>query len=240
MGALEPQFWARFCAGVGREDLTSKQYEPTGSDAWAEIAQIFRSRTRSEWKAFNDEHDAMIEPVLDLDEALDSALVREREMVVEWEQPGIGPVRQLGVPVRCRGPRGRSRRPGARLEHTDDVLRGDFSADEIAALLAAAPRRGRAPRRRPRGSCREQLRRGAAADQRAGRARGGPRRHRAALPARGPARAGEDVAQHGYPPEFVDRIRLIKQLQEERFMPLRVIRDLLAREDAEPTPACGR
>ena len=37
-----------------------------------------------------------------------------------------------------------------------------------------------------------------------------------------------------YPPEFVDRIRLIKQLQEERFMPLRVIRDLLAREDAEP------
>jgi DNA-binding transcriptional MerR regulator len=37
-----------------------------------------------------------------------------------------------------------------------------------------------------------------------------------------------------YPPEFVQRIRLIKQLQEERFMPLRVIRDLLDREDAEP------
>jgi DNA-binding transcriptional MerR regulator len=37
-----------------------------------------------------------------------------------------------------------------------------------------------------------------------------------------------------YPPAFVDRIRLIKQLQEERFMPLRVIRDLLARENAEP------
>ena len=32
-----------------------------------------------------------------------------------------------------------------------------------------------------------------------------------------------------YPPEFVERIRLIKQLQEERFMPLRVIRDLLER-----------
>ncbi len=36
-----------------------------------------------------------------------------------------------------------------------------------------------------------------------------------------------------YPPEFVDRIRLIKQLQEERFMPLRVIRDLLDRENGE-------
>jgi DNA-binding transcriptional MerR regulator len=33
-----------------------------------------------------------------------------------------------------------------------------------------------------------------------------------------------------YPPEFVDRIRLIKQLQEERFMPLRVIRSMLEDE----------
>jgi DNA-binding transcriptional MerR regulator len=37
-----------------------------------------------------------------------------------------------------------------------------------------------------------------------------------------------------YPPEFIQRIRLIKQLQEDRFMPLRVIRDLLERDDAEP------
>ena len=37
-----------------------------------------------------------------------------------------------------------------------------------------------------------------------------------------------------YPPEFVERIRVIKQLQEERFMPLRLIRDLLEREDEEP------
>ena len=30
-----------------------------------------------------------------------------------------------------------------------------------------------------------------------------------------------------YPAEFVERIRMIKQLQEERYMPLRVIKDLL-------------
>jgi DNA-binding transcriptional MerR regulator len=30
-----------------------------------------------------------------------------------------------------------------------------------------------------------------------------------------------------YPPEFVDRVRLIKRLQEERFMPLRAIREVL-------------
>jgi DNA-binding transcriptional MerR regulator len=47
-----------------------------------------------------------------------------------------------------------------------------------------------------------------------------------------PVRTSRNMAY--YPPEFVDRIRLIKQLQEERFMPLRVIRELLEREDAEP------
>ena len=35
-----------------------------------------------------------------------------------------------------------------------------------------------------------------------------------------------------YPPEFVERIRLIKQLQEERFLPLRVIKSMLD-EDPE-------
>ena len=36
-----------------------------------------------------------------------------------------------------------------------------------------------------------------------------------------------------YPPEFVERIRLIKRLQEERFMPIRVIKEALL---AERTP----
>src|SRR4051794_24845609 len=37
-----------------------------------------------------------------------------------------------------------------------------------------------------------------------------------------------------YSPEFVERLRLIKQLQEERFMPMRVIRELLDRGDSDP------
>jgi DNA-binding transcriptional MerR regulator len=39
-----------------------------------------------------------------------------------------------------------------------------------------------------------------------------------------------------YPPEFVDRIRLIKRLQEERFMPLKAIRSVLD-EDPERASA---
>jgi crotonobetainyl-CoA:carnitine CoA-transferase CaiB-like acyl-CoA transferase len=144
MGALEPQFWARFCHAVERPDLVDKQFERTGSAAWAEIAQIFRGRTRAEWKAFNDSHDAMIEPVLALDEALDSELVREREMVVEWEQPELGPVRQLGVPVKLSRTPGDVHAPAPALgEHTEDVLREHgFSDEEIATLLESGAAAG--------------------------------------------------------------------------------------------------
>ncbi|HUO73733.1 MAG TPA: MerR family transcriptional regulator [Solirubrobacteraceae bacterium] len=38
-----------------------------------------------------------------------------------------------------------------------------------------------------------------------------------------------------YPPEFVERIQLIKRLQEERFMPLRVIRELMAEDPGRAT-----
>ena len=37
-----------------------------------------------------------------------------------------------------------------------------------------------------------------------------------------------------YPPEFAERIRLIKQLQEERFLPLKVIRELLESNNSSP------
>ena len=36
-----------------------------------------------------------------------------------------------------------------------------------------------------------------------------------------------------YPPEFVERVRLIKQLQEERFLPLKVIREVIEQGEDE-------
>jgi crotonobetainyl-CoA:carnitine CoA-transferase CaiB-like acyl-CoA transferase len=144
MGALEPQFWARFCAGVGREDLVARQFERNGSEAWAEVAEIFRSKTRAEWKAFNDEHDAMIEPVLDLDDALDSELVRAREMVVEWDQPGLGRVRELGVPVKLSRTPGSVHAPAPAFgEHTREVLAdAGLTPEEIDSLFESGAAAG--------------------------------------------------------------------------------------------------
>ena len=135
-GALEPKFWAAFCEGVGRPDLIEAQFEAPGSEAHQQVAEVFRSRTREEWLAFNDEHDCCIEPVLDLDEALDSELVRARGMVTEIEQPELGTVRQLGNPVKLsRTPADPTRPAPAFGEHTDEVLaEAGYSEAEIAAM----------------------------------------------------------------------------------------------------------
>ncbi len=96
----------------------------------------------------------MLEPVLDLDEALDSELVREREMVVEVEQPELGSGSPARRPREALAHAGGADPAGARRlgEHSEAVLRERRlrSDDEIAALLESgasrAPAEGRAGR----------------------------------------------------------------------------------------------
>jgi alpha-methylacyl-CoA racemase len=138
LGALEPKFWQAWCHGVGREDLVEKQFERPGSDAHRDVQGVFMERTRAQWQEFASQHDCCLEPVLELDEALDSELVKARDMVVGLDQPGVEePVRLLGAPVKLsRTPADTNRRPGPGLgEHTEEVLRAaGYSDEDIASL----------------------------------------------------------------------------------------------------------
>jgi crotonobetainyl-CoA:carnitine CoA-transferase CaiB-like acyl-CoA transferase len=141
LGALEPKFFAAFCRGIGREDLVAGQFDPPGSGTHRELEAIFVSRTREQWAAFGAEHDCCLEPVLSLDEALDSELVRAREMVLT----GADGSRQLAPPVKLSRTPGR---PEAGLgpglgEHTREVLgQSGFSDEEIDALIAGGAAAG--------------------------------------------------------------------------------------------------
>jgi len=146
LGALEPKFWQAWCRGVGREDLIGVQFERPGSEAHKQVQAIFAARTREQWEAFARANDCCLEPVLELDEALQSELVEAREMVVELDQPGAErPVRQLGIPVKLgRTPGDHARLPGPALgEHTEEVLlAAGFSSEEVAELLSSGAAAG--------------------------------------------------------------------------------------------------
>ncbi len=138
LGALEPKFWTNFCRGVGREDLLEHALDPPGSETHRALEEIFAGRSRADWAAFASEHDCCLEPVLGLDEALESEQVAAREMVVELEQPGAErPVRLLGTPIKLsRTPAQPTRAPGPPLgEATDELLAAaGYSDEEITAL----------------------------------------------------------------------------------------------------------
>jgi alpha-methylacyl-CoA racemase len=139
LAALEPKFFAAFCAAAGRPELAERQLEDGGAGPRAELEAIFAARTRDEWASFAATHDVCLAPVLEGDEPRDDPQLAARGVFVEvptpWEgraMPGVAsPVRLRGVAVPLR--------PAPRLgEHGAAVLaEAGFDAGEIAALRAA-------------------------------------------------------------------------------------------------------
>jgi len=138
LAALEPKFFAAFCAAVGRPDLAPRQHEGGGA-LRAELAAIFAARTRDEWAAFATAHDACLAPVLEGDEPSQDPQLRARGAFVQVETPWAGRAMPgLASPVRLSGHQA-PLRPAPRLgEHGAAVLREQgFTAAEIEALRAA-------------------------------------------------------------------------------------------------------
>ena len=102
-------------AASGARTSSSSSSTRPGSDAHARgRGGLPRAHARRVAARSPSEHDCCLEPVLDLDEALDSELVRAREMVVELDQPGA---RRAGAAARRPGqaePHAGRREPRAR------------------------------------------------------------------------------------------------------------------------------
>jgi alpha-methylacyl-CoA racemase len=135
LAALEPKFWASFCGGVGLAcDLTALLPGPHQPALKAEVAAIFRSKTRAEWQAFAAERDCCVEPALRPDELRGDEHLRARGLFFAPPGGGAGPAAgQFRLPITP--PDAAAPAPPGRGEHGDAILReAGLSDDEIAEL----------------------------------------------------------------------------------------------------------
>ena len=99
LGAVETKFWNNFCQAVDRQDLISKQYG--GPEIIREVEGIFSQKTQTEWIRILSGAEACCEPVLTLDETLESDLVKRRGLV-KFNDSGhpclTSPLRLAGTP----------------------------------------------------------------------------------------------------------------------------------------------
>jgi alpha-methylacyl-CoA racemase len=139
LGALEPQFFARFCEAAGVRELAERQFDDGGRGPVEALVALFATRSRDEWTRLGHEHDCCLAPVLTGDEPRSDPQLKARGVFLEVETPWEGKaLPSLATPVRLAGVVA-PLRPAPRLgADTDAVLReAGFSDGEVGALREA-------------------------------------------------------------------------------------------------------
>jgi len=134
---IEPRFWGNLCRAIGREDFAPHQFDSNKKDEiYAELREIFLTRTRDEWFDSLTQADVPVGKVLELDELFSDPQVLHRQMVVDVDHPKFGKVKQIGISIKLSDTPGEIRSLGVTLgKNTTEVMSGlGYSSAEIEEL----------------------------------------------------------------------------------------------------------
>jgi alpha-methylacyl-CoA racemase len=130
LAALEPRFWAAFCARVDRPAWRPRQFDPV---LGAEVAALFLTRDAADWTALLSGTEACAEPALELAAWRDDPQTQAARLFMTGTDGTV----HLRTPAR--DPDGPPPGPAPALgEHTHEVLAAlGWGADRIAGLTRA-------------------------------------------------------------------------------------------------------
>jgi CoA:oxalate CoA-transferase len=138
--------WTKLCRILGREDLSRDPRFETNhlrTENQPELSSILTSelikKTTGEWIEIFEKQDIPYSRINNMKEICEDPIIRHRGMLVAVNQPGIGPVRIAGSPIRLSETPGRVESPAPLLgEHSEEVLRTvlGYGQDRIEALKA--------------------------------------------------------------------------------------------------------
>ena len=136
VGTIEPKFWQSFCDLISCPELEKRQFDfEHEAEITEKIKSIIAEKTLAEWLELVGSAEFCVSPVCTLDEALQSQLTEQENMLSE-QDTDLGKLRYIGSPVKFSGTESKITRRAPRLgEHTEEILTelGHSSAD-IASL----------------------------------------------------------------------------------------------------------
>lgn len=137
IGAVEKRFWDAFCDRAGRPDLKKDHWAvgARGEVVVAEVAGLFKTRTRDEWFEEFKAVDICVGKALALKEVMEDPQVQAREMVLKIDDHGKTRT-LLGIVPKLSATPGDVRTPPATFgEHTEAVLKElGYSSAQIEEL----------------------------------------------------------------------------------------------------------
>jgi alpha-methylacyl-CoA racemase len=137
VGAIEPQFYANLCKGIGCERWLEHQNDDAVQEqVRADFAAAFRTRTRDQWVAELAGANTCLSPIYEIKELVSDPQFRARGAFGSAEHPKEGVFEQV-APVLAGQTRSEGAVPAgdATRSDTEALLReAGLSADQIAAL----------------------------------------------------------------------------------------------------------
>ena len=129
-GAMSDQEWKGMCTALEKPEwLEDKRFNSTAArfinakERIAATGKILGTRSSDEWLTRLDEHGVPCAPILTRSETIEHEQVKANELIVEYEHPELGKVRQPRSAARFEGAENHPKPIAPRLgEHNQSVL----------------------------------------------------------------------------------------------------------------------